>query len=432
MTQLSEAGRNGMQLRRHPSLDVNQVVGVTVASPKARRRGVGSITSYETKAGVRWRWQLHVPIDETDDRAGTRLVGQAGFRTARAADDALQSARRRLRESLDATRRQNPTVTSYSEQWLDGLRLANSTLYGYRRIVRLYITPHIGPIHLERVTATRLAKLYVELERNGGNNGRPLSANTVNKTHVVLGAMLDAAVDDGIIPANPARKSRVVKAPSGRAIRESAPEITTWSAEQLRSFLDWDRNEYDDDMFALWHTIAHTGMRRSEALALRWADVDLKQQRVSVRRAIDTVVARTTKRTKTGNARAIDIDDETTTVLRDWKSLRGVIAFNFARSDAYVFGNLHGDLVRPNSITAKWDIRLKAAQRVLGAAAIPHMTIHGLRHTHATLLLQLGVHPKVVQERLGHSTISTTLNIYSHVTPTMQRDAVTRLANLLR
>ncbi|HWU46094.1 MAG TPA: tyrosine-type recombinase/integrase [Humibacter sp.] len=276
-----------------------------------------------------------------------------------------------------------------------------------------------------------MAKLYVDLEQTGGIDGGPLSANTVNKTHVVLGAMLDAAVDDGIIAANPARKSRVVKAPSGKVIRESAPEITTWSADQLRFFLDWDRDEYHDDMFALWLTIAHTGMRRSEALALRWADVDLKQQRVSVRRALDTVVARTTKRTKTGNARAIDIDDDTTAVLRAWRSLRGAIAFDFARADAYVFGNLQGDLVRPNSITAKWDIRLKAAQRALGTDSIPHMTIHGLRHTHATLLLELGVHPKVVQERLGHSNISTTLNIYSHVTPTMQRDAVTRLASLL-
>ena len=79
----------------------------------------------------------------------------------------------------------------------------------------------------------------------------------------------------------------------------------------------------------------------------------------------------------------------------------------------------------------RWDVRIRAARRALGEESLKRLSIHGLRHTHATLLLELGVHPKVVQERLGHSNISTTMNIYSHVTPTMQRDAAARLAALI-
>ncbi len=96
-----------------------------------------------------------------------------------------------------------------------------------------------------------------------------------------------------------------------------------------------------------------------------------------------------------------------------------------------MFGDDDGRLRNPDDIGRRWDHRVRLAQRALGAEALPRLTLHGLRHTHATLLLELGIHPKVVQERLGHSNISTTMNIYSHVTPTMQREAVERLAGLM-
>lgn len=122
----------------------------------------------------------------------------------------------------------------------------------------------------------------------------------------------------------------------------------------------------------------------------------------------------------------------TVEALRIWKELRGVITLDFARADAYVFGNLDGEMRSPNEVSRRWVTRVARAREALGDHAPRRITLKGLRHTHATLLLELGVHPKVVQERLGHSQIGTTMNIYSHVTPTMQRDAVDRLAGLLR
>ncbi len=402
-----------------------------MAPRNSRRRGVGSITSYSTRNGTRWRWQLRVPIDFDEPEAGTRLAGQGGFLTAKDADDALQSARATMREHQALRSGRAPTLGAFATEWLAGLRIANSTRAGYEKLLRNYITPRIGNLPLDRLTATRLSKLYVELQAGGGVDGRPLSANTVNKVHVLLGAVLDAARDEALIGGNPARKSRIVRAPTGKQIREQAPELVTWTADELRTFLAWDRDEYRDELHALWHLIAHTGMRRSEALALRWSDVDLDGGRVSVRRAADTIARGAVKSTKTGQARVIDLDNTACASLRAWRAERGRLALDFARPTSYVFGDLAGCLRTPNSVTMRWDVRMRAMARELGDRAPKRISLHGLRHTHATLLLELGVHPKVVQERLGHSNISTTMNIYSHVTPTMQQDAAARLAALI-
>lgn len=401
----------------------------------SRRRGGGSITPYRTKAGQRWRWQLHAPVDPERPELGTRLTGKAGYRTAADADDALQDARRKLRAHGKLSRRGAPTVAEYVEEWLSSLTLEASTIEGYRKIVRNHVVPQLGTVRLDKLTATALSKHYRDLEHHGRRDnkmpGTGLSANTVQKVHVLIGAMLNAAIDDGHVTVNVAKKRRTVKAPTGKQVRAQKPEIQTWTASELRAFLDWSRVVYEDDFFALWHVYAHTGMRRSEALALRWGDVDLAGGRIALRRAADTTKRDATKMTKTGSARALDIDAATGDVLRSWKASRGSISLSLARADAYVFGDYSGRLRKPDDVGRRWDHRVAAARAALGGDKLPRLTLKGLRHTHATLLLELGVHPKVVQERLGHSNISTTMNIYSHVTPTMQQDAVARLGELL-
>jgi integrase len=238
--------------------------------------------------------------------------------------------------------------------------------------------------------------------------------------------MLDAAVDDGLILLNPAKKTRTVNPPRSSQIRAQKPEIITWTAHQLHAFLAWNRDELDDELFPLWHTLAYTGMRRSEALALRWGDLNFATGRLGIRRSADVTTRNKAKVTKTGAARVLDLDTETLAVLKTYKVKRGAISLNLARSDGYVFGNDAGEIRSPNEVSRRWTSRVRRPQARLDE--LPRVTLKCLRHTHATLLLELGEHPKVVQERLGHSTITTTMNIYSHVTPTMQRAAVDRFA----
>ncbi|WP_022900727.1 tyrosine-type recombinase/integrase [Humibacter albus] len=215
-------------------------------------------------------------------------------------------------------------------------------------------------------------------------------------------------------------------------MRAQAEELVTWSLAQVKSFLDWDRDEYRDRDYTLWLTLAMTGMRRSEALALRWSDVDVDRQRIAIRRAADSIEIGTTKLPKNSKARVVDVDDDFLGALRTWRATRGAISLDLARPSAYLFGDAAGLLINPNRVTNRWSVRVKAYQRAHPNAELPSLPLHGLRHSHATALLEAGVHPRVVQERLGHSTITITMEIYSHVTDTMQRDATDRLTALFR
>ncbi len=243
--------------------------------------------------------------------------------------------------------------------------------------------------------------------------------------------MFELARAENLIATNPARK-KTANAPTSRSVKGGQDEMTTWSHKQIRQFLDWDRDVLGDDVHALWWVIAHTGLRRSEALALRWSDVDLDGMRIKVRRALDNGLpaARRTeaKGTKSGRARVVDIDTETAKLLKRWRSERAEIALDFTRAEAVVFGTLDGSPRNPMSVSQMFSRRVAKARKALGADALPEITLHGLRHTHATVLLEMGENPKVVQEWLGHASITITMDVYSHVTPTMQRAAVERFA----
>lgn len=124
----------------------------------------------------------------------------------------------------------------------------------------------------------------------------------------------------------------------------------------------------------------------------------------------------------------VDIDAATVKVLKRWRAERGSLALEHTRGGALVFGTLDGLPRNPVSVSPMFSRRIAKARMALGADALPAITLHSLRHTHATVLLEAGENPKVVQERLGHTTFTTTMDIYSHVTPTMQRAAVDRFA----
>lgn len=150
-------------------------------------------------------------------------------------------------------------------------------------------------------------------------------------------------------------------------------------------------DELNDELFPLWRLVAYSGMRRSEALALKWSDINTKTMRISIRRAVNTEDWSQTKTTKTGNARVIDMDAETLKVLASYKVARAELSFELAKADAYVFAHDDGKLRSPDAMTSRWDRRLKGATAKFDT--LHRVTLKGLRHTHATLRLEMGVHP---------------------------------------
>jgi integrase len=399
-------------------------------SKNTRRQGDGSIYKYTTGEGVRYRWQAFVTANPNESHSEVKRVSKGGFKTAKEANASMQAALSNVRSGKVAI----PSADlfgDYAMIWLDSKKIANSTRVGYEKILRVHLLPRLGHLKLRDIFPGTIAKMYRDLEKSGNQGrltkGTALTANTVNKIHIVLGSILQAAMLDGKVPVNHARNNpAAVNAPTGADILDQQEELKVWTGEELGEFLFWDIETYEDDLFALWLLFAWTGMRRGEGVALKWQDINFKNNTISIRRSSDSALRKTVKNsTKTKKNRSIAVDEETMSVIQEHKRRRAQMGIHLAAPDAFVFGNLDGSVRNPGDVGERFTRTVKKAQQVI--PNLPDLTIKGLRHTHATLMLESGIHAKVVQERLGHSNITTTLNIYSHVTPTMQEDAMNRL-----
>jgi integrase len=308
------------------------------------------------------------------------------------------------------------TLSAYLTEWLAGIRgqVRGGTFASYQLNSRR-LEPILGRIALQQLTRNEVKAAYLKLAESGGSNGSKLSSKTVHNCHLTLRKALGDAVEDRLLPFNPAD--------AAHKLQGDRPEMLTWSAEELRTFLTGCETS---DNHPLWRLASHTGMRRGEVLGLRWRDVDLEASRLSVRQQLVRNGAKVgfgPPKTAKGR-RSLALDAGTVEILkahRDsqhkgrWKlgAAYGDLDLVFARND--------GSPLDPDVVTAQFD-------RQLVKLGIRRIRLHDLRHTHATLGLAAGIHPKVMQERLGHSSIAVTLDLYSHVVPAMQEDAASRIA----
>jgi len=237
--------------------------------------------------------------------------------------------------------------------------------------------------------------------------------------HAVLRSALNTAVKRRLIPYSPAEQ--VELAP------ENPKRPKPWSAEQCQTFL---RDIADDRLANLYDVILVTGMRRGEAIGLRWEDVDLEDQCLFVVQQITEVHGRAvvgTPKTKRGT-RLVPIDDATVAILRRHREMQEVehTAWGPAWNDAgLVFTREDGRPLRPEYATRHF-------QALAERAGLPAIRLHDLRHTNASLALQAGVEMKVVSERLGHSQMSITADLYTHVNRGLGRAVAEQIAGVLR
>lgn len=405
-----------------------------MARKKTRSYGEGSAYAYKTKSGTKYRWQASFREDPFDELSALKRLSKGGYATLKEANAEMQKV------LIEARAGTNPSSSresfeNYSKLWLEKQKLANSTLMGYEKIVRVHLVPRLGRLKLTQIVPSTISKLYRDLEKNGNRgrltSGKPLSANSVNKIHIVLGSILKSAVDDGVLRINHARNNpKAIEAPTARSIRMEKKELRTWAGSQMVAFLEWNRDIEQDDFYPLWLLYFMSGMRRGEGVALQWDDINFETGTISIRRASDSGLRKATKPTKTYRDRPVLMDPETMSVLKAHKSQRAKLGIQFVRSDAFVFGNLDGSVRNPGDVGERWSKTLAKARQV--QPQLTHLTIKGMRHTHATQLLEAGVSGKVVQERLGHSNIATTMDIYSHVTQTLQLAAVQALSRYLK
>lgn len=313
------------------------------------------------------------------------------------------------------------TLGQYLRDWLQLQRsqLQPSTWESYRLNVERYLIPALGEIPLEDLGAARLSTFYAALLQGGGRRGQALSLRTVRYCHGVLHKALADAVRHEILARNVAMNATLPKLDLQAS---GVDEVKAWSAQELRRFLDHIRGSAHHP---LWMLAAGTGLRRGEMLGLRWDDVDLDARSLVVRRALSVVRGEVRlKQPKTSRCRTLHLDAMTVDVLRTRRARQQADAVSADRwvSDwNLVFTTPDGRYLDPAHVTHAFRVAVRNAP-------VPRIRLHDLRHTHATLLLQAGVPVKVVSERLGHATISLTLDIYAHVLPAMDADAAERFA----
>ena len=311
------------------------------------------------------------------------------------------------------------TLGEFLERWLKDYawpNLAPRTAEGYETIVRRHLIPHLGNISITQLKPEHLQKYYSAMLSSGRcGSSCGLSAQTVRHHHTALHKALQTAVEWGLLSRNIAD---AISAP-----RAERPEMQTWGEEEVTRFLEAAK---PTPYYAIFYTALFTGMRRSELLALRWQDVNFMLSQVYVSRSLHQLrdgkfIFRSPKTAK--GRRMVALPPSAILVLsahyEKQKLERALLGGKPLTADDLVFSTLEGKPLRPNTVTRAWTI-------IAARAGLRVIRLHDARHTHASLMLKQGIHPKIVQERLGHSTIAITLDTYSHVSPGLQEAAAKR------
>jgi integrase len=307
------------------------------------------------------------------------------------------------------------TVVEYLQRWLTDTaryQVSEGTLERYERTCRNHLVPFFGRLRLRDLTAAHVRAFKARKIEEG------LNPNTVGVMQGVLATALNQAVDDDLIPSNPA--SRVKKA----ATRGQSPMRSRSSQEEASRLLraaEGTRGE------ALMTLALRTGMRQGELAALRWEDIDLAgKPSITVRRSADTRTKTRVFTTKTGKERKIRIGPRTVEVLKAHRAgqLEERIAATSWVDPSLVFPNTKGKIRRRDSVMC-------SLRRFLGEAGLPvGVRFHDLRHTAGTLALRQGIPLHAVSRMLGHSDPAMTLRRYAHVLEDMREDAARAMDEL--
>lgn len=309
------------------------------------------------------------------------------------------------------------TLRAFLDRWLRDYvwregNLSPETAQVYQIIVDKHLVPAMGSIPLQKLTPDRIEGYYTDKLANGRRDGKGgLSPRTVRHHHTTLHTALSRAVKLRVLARNPAD---AVDPP-----RFQRREMRTFDEAGMVAFLEGIENS---EYYPLFYTILYTGMRRSEALAIRWQDLDLVLGQLSINRTLhhledDTMVFRAPKTPK--SRRMIALTPTTSIVLRDHyqrvKNLRVELGNPLTEEDL-VYSHPDGSPLLPDTISHVW-------ARLTKKVGFKGIRLHDARHTHVSVMLKQGVDPKTISERVGHSSVVITLDTYAHVLPGMQEAA---------
>lgn len=341
------------------------------------------------------------------------------FKTKKEAEIAL--ARIKLEVSNGKYKKRSyETYREVYDAWVETYKnsVEESTLNKTLKYFEHHILPAIGHYRIEQLNVDICQKFVNDLHE------KLVKARAVK---AYASKVLDYAVKRDLIQSNP---FKLVEMPKKRAPKKSANRVERnfYTKEELNRLLSLMKEETNRKAYVTIHVLAFTGMRIGELTALTWDDIDFDKKEMTINKSIGRGVENNLyeKSTKTGVNRTISLDEETISLLQEWKiDLKKTLGRSFKKKKQLVMPNEENNYLQTTK-TRKW------LNYVIDKYKLPPLTPHGLRHTHTSMLIEAGANMKQVQARLGHSDIKTTMDIYTHLTEQAEKETVNLFADFLK
>ena len=376
------------------------------------------ITQHSKKDGsIVYRSSVYLGIDQvTGKQVTTKVTGRTKKEVKQKAQDAIIDFK-----VNGSTRFQASTISTYEELaslWWDNHKhtVKPNSQDATRKLLKAHVLPLFGSYKLDKLTTPLIQSIVNQLaeKTNKGETGAYLH---YDKIHAINKRILQYGVIMQAIPFNPARE---VLLPRNNQ-KANRHKIKHFDNQELKKFLGYldslDSNKYRHFYeITLYKFLLATGCRINEALALSWSDIDLENAIVHVTKTLNYKQEINSPKSKS-SYRDIDIDRQTVAMLKQYKRRQIQEAWQLGRSETVVFSDFIHEY--PNNRTLQTRLRTHFKR-----ASIPNIGFHGFRHTHASLLLNSGIPYKELQHRLGHSQISMTMDIYSHLSKENAKKAV--------
>ncbi len=371
------------------------------------------IKKYLTKDGeTRYMLQAYLGVDPFTGKQ--RRTTRRGFKTQKEAKKAERELLLSVEENGFTDYSSKPTFKEVADLWLESYEttVKPTTYQNTKNYLNAIIENHFKEIRIESVSVSEMQKIVIELSKKYVTYLNYLS---------IINRVFKYAVHLDIIQTNPV--DRIIR-PKQQKPRKEKIALTK---EELNKFLTLAKKDARPVLYTAWHTLAYTGLRRGELLGLEWSDIDFKNKTVSVSKTLVTINGKlSTQSPKTKrSARTISLDDSTVQVLKDWKLEQKKLFFKL--------GVKSKNIVITNTKGGHFDFAhfRDELRYFLGKHKLKQFSVHSLRHTHASILFEAGIEPKTISDRLGHSNIQTTLDMYTHLNDRQRSDVADRLLKFL-
>lgn len=373
------------------------------------------VPSQKAKSGYTWSFTIENGIDPLTGKR--KQTTRRGFATKKEAENAAKELSTQLENGLNIVDNKM-TLNQYLPKWLEMAakrKVKDTTFENYQNVINFRILPVLGHVTLKDLNGSACQNFFNLLIDQELSNGY------IKTIYKIFNISLEKAIDWDLILKNPLRKVDIPK--------ERKRKYTVWKREELLRFLQVAKDE-DLDYFALFFVCIYTGLRRGELLGLKWEDVNFKDGNLHIQRNqtyLNGTFTYGSLKTES-SSRVIKLDDETLNTLMQHKKRQSELKLLYGPQysiENLIFSRKNGQPIQPTTLTVTF-------HNIMKKSNVPKIRFHDLRHTHATLLLEAGVSLKEVQERLGHSSIKMTGDIYAHVTEEMKSNASKKFSEYMQ